>query len=134
MSRTIVTPDGIGDPVTPYSHGILTNSKEILFLAGQVPIDKDGNIVGSGDIEAQARCVYDNLEAVLKKAGMGWANVVKFNIYLKRKEDRDRFTALRENDLFGKFYPGGDYPPSTLVFVDLYKEEFLIEIEAYAAR
>ena len=134
MTTKIIHPKHIGDAVTPYSHGILTDSKEILFLAGQVPIDENGTIVGIGNIEAQARCVYANLEAVLKEASMNWSNVTKFNIYLKRKQDRDTFTALRENDLFKKFYPDGNYPPSTLVFVDLYKEEFLIEIEAYAAR
>lgn len=135
MSITVVNPKGIGDPVTPYSHGMLTDAKEIFFLAGQVPIDKNGQIVGAGDIEAQARCVYANLEAVLKECRMGWSNVTKFNIYMTRREDRDKFTALRENDLFKKFFPHGNYPPSTLVFVaSLYKEEFLIEIEAYAAR
>jgi enamine deaminase RidA (YjgF/YER057c/UK114 family) len=113
---------------------MLTDSKEIFFLAGQVPIDKEGKIVGVGDIEAQARCVYANLEAVLKESGMGWSNVTKFNIYMTRREDRDKFTALRVNELFKEFFPNGNYPPSTLVFAGLYKEEFLIEIEAYAAR
>ena len=134
MSKTVVNPAAIGDPVTRYSHGILTDAKEIFFLAGQVPIDKDGKTVGIGDIEAQTRCVYANLEAVLKESGMGWSNVTKFNICMTRREDRDKFSALRE-ELFKDWYPDGDYPISTLVFVaGLYKEEFLIEIEAIAAR
>ncbi|MBI2881655.1 MAG: RidA family protein [Candidatus Tectomicrobia bacterium] len=133
MSRKVVTPTTIGAPVTPYSHGILTEGKEILFLAGQVPIDKAGKTIGIGDIEAQARCVYDNLEAVLKEAGMGWSNVTKFNIFMTRRQDRDKFSALREK-LFKKYYPDGKYPISTLVFAGLYREDFLIEIEAVAVR
>ena len=134
MPRKVVNPATIGNPVTPYSHGILTDAKEIFFIAGQVPIDKNGKTLRAGDIEAQTRCVYANLEAILKEMGMGWSNVAKFNIYMTRREDRDRFSALREK-LFQTFYPQGDYPISTLVFVaGLYKEEFLIEIEAIAAR
>ncbi|MFQ5915307.1 MAG: RidA family protein [Nitrospinota bacterium] len=134
MSRTVVTPATIGAPVTPYSHGILTDAKETFFIAGQVPIDQDGKTVGIGDIEAQTRCVYANLEAVLRESGMDWSNVAKFTIYLTRRQDRDPFSALRE-ELFKEYYPKGEYPISTLVFVaGLYKEEFLIEIEAVAAR
>ena len=134
MSRTVVNPAAIGNPVTRYSHGILTDAEETLFLAGQISIDKEGNTVGIGDIEAQTRCVYANLGAVLKESGMGWSNVAKFSIYMTRREDRDRFSALRE-ELFKDYYPDGNYPISTLVFVaGLYKEEFLIEIEAIAAR
>ena len=134
MTRTAVNPAAIGVPVAPYSHAIKTTGSEILFLAGQVPIDKDGNTVGVGDFEAQARCVFDLLTEILKAGGMDWGNVAKLNVFMTRREDREKITALRE-ELFSEWFPSGDYPISTLLFISgLYREEFLIEIEAIAVR
>ncbi len=134
MTRTAVNPAAIGVPVAPYSHAIKTTGSEILFLAGQVPIDKDGSTVGVGDFEAQARCVFDLLTEILKAGGMDWGNVAKLNVFMTRREDRERITALRE-ELFSEWFPSGDYPISTLLFISgLYREEFLIEIEAIAVR
>ena len=99
-----------------------------------MPIDKDGNTVGVGDFEAQARCVFDLLTEVLKAGGMDWGNVAKLNVFLTRREDREKITSLRE-ELFSEWFPSGDYPISTLLFISgLYREEFLIEIEAIAVR
>lgn len=134
MTRTAVNPAAIGTPVAPYSHAIKTTGHEILFLAGQVPIDKDGNTVGVGDFEAQARCVFDLLTEILQAGGMDWRNVAKLNVFMTRREDREKITALRE-ELFSEWFPSGDYPISTLLFISgLYREEFLIEIEAIAVR
>ena len=134
MTRTAVNPAAIGTPVAPYSHAIKTTGNEILFLAGQVPIDKDGNTVGVGDFEAQARCVFDLLTEILQAGGMDWRNVAKLNVFMTRREDREKITALRE-ELFSEWFPSGDYPISTLLFISgLYREEFLIEIEAIAVR
>ncbi len=134
MTRTAVNPAAIGVPVAPYSHAIKTTGSEILFLAGQVPIDKAGNTVGVGDFEAQARCVFDLLTEILKAGGMDWGNVAKLNVFMTRREDREKITALRE-ELFSEWFPSGDYPISTLLFISgLYREEFLIEIEAIAVR
>lgn len=122
MTRTAVNPAAIGAPVAPYSHAIKTTGNEILFLAGQVPIDKDGNTVGVGDFEAQARCVFDLLTEVLKAGGMDWGNVAKLNVFLTRREDREKITSLRE-ELFSEWFPSGDYPISTLLFISgLYRE------------
>ena len=41
-----IVPDAIAKPVGPYSHAIKTSGKQFIFVAGQVPIDKDGNVVG----------------------------------------------------------------------------------------
>ena len=134
MTRIALNPASIGAPVAPYSHAIKTTGSEILFLAGQVPIDKDGGTVGVGDFEVQARCVFDLLGEVLKDAGMGWDNVAKLNVFMTRREDREKITALRE-ELFSQWFPDGDHPISTLLFISgLYREEFLIEIEAIAVR
>jgi enamine deaminase RidA (YjgF/YER057c/UK114 family) len=134
VKRTALNPATIGAPVAPYSHAILTEGKEILFLAGQVPIDMDGNTVGVGDFETQARCVFDLLGKVLEDAGMTWAHVAKLNVFMTRRQDREKITALRE-ELFSQWFPDGDYPISTLLFISsLYREEFLIEIEAIAVR
>ncbi len=134
MTRTAINPATISKPVAPYSHAIKTTESEILFIAGQVPIDIDGNTIGVGDIEAQTRCIFDLIEKVLESDGMDWSNVAKFNTFLTRRQDRERFTELRE-ELFAKYWPNGDYPINTLLFISgLFREDFLLEIEAIAVR
>ncbi len=134
MTRNAINPATIGAPVAPYSHAIKTTGNEVLFLAGQVPIDQDGNTVGIGDFETQARCVFDLLTKILKADSMDWNNVAKLNVFMVRREDREAITSLRE-ELFSQWFPNGDYPISTLLFISgLYREEFLIEIEAIAVR
>ena len=60
--------------------------------------------------------------------------MAKLNVFMTRREDREKITALRE-ELFSEWFPSGDYPISTLLFISgLYREEFLIEIEAIAVR
>ena len=61
-------------------------------------------------------------------------NVAKLNVFMVRREDREAITSLRE-ELFSQWFPNGDYPISTLLFISgLYREEFLSEIEAIAVR
>jgi 2-iminobutanoate/2-iminopropanoate deaminase len=52
-----------------------------VFVGGQLSMDKDGNVVGVGDIEVQTRNVYKNIELVLKEAGGDWSDVIKLNTY-----------------------------------------------------
>lgn len=134
MEKIVLNPKTLPPAVAPFSHGFQVSPREVLFLAGQTALDEKGNVVGKGDIQAQTRAVYRNLGEVLKAAGMSWGNVMKFNIYLTRRSDLKGFGAARQ-ELFKGYFPDGKYPPSTLVFVTgLFHEDFLLEIEAFAAR
>src|SRR5215831_3878935 len=76
MSRKTIQPKSSNDPRPRYSQGILTEGGKVLFIAGQTASDKDGNVVGKGDIKAQTRQVFENIKAVLEAAGGSFDNVV----------------------------------------------------------
>ena len=119
-----INPEGMTQP-TAYSH--LVKVDNLLFIAGQVAVDGDGNIVGEGDMAAQVRQVYKNLRSVLASAGADFSNVVKINIFTT---DIDSF---RESIAVHLEHFGEHPPTSTLVQIDrLARPIFLVEIEAIA--
>ena len=71
--------------IGPYSQGVVENG--FLFTAGQVPLDPATGKLVEGGLEASAERVFDNLEAILAEAGLGFGDVVKATVYLTRAED-----------------------------------------------
>src|SRR5215475_5711655 len=129
----IVNPDGLGKPLGQYSHMTRVKASEFLFIAGQVATDHDGKTVGADDFDAQCMQTFANVEAALRSAGAGWANVVEFTTYLVHSQDIARFMIFRRRE-FPKMFPGGTFPPNTLLIVDrLVHEAFLIEVQTKAA-
>lgn len=115
-----------------YSHATEVPTGRTLYIAGQLSVGLDGNVVGKHDFEAQMRQVLDNLGAVLKGTGLTYNNIVKFTTYLVHSQDIEKFMKVRA-ETFPKLFGGTVYPPNTLLMIDrLVKEEFLIEIEAVA--
>lgn len=130
---TMLEPQGLSAPVGLYSHVTRVPAGELLFVAGQVALDEDGDVVGEGDFEAQMRQVFHNLERALAAGGGGFRNVAKFTTYLARADDVKEFYRVRR-DLFGSLFPTGRYPANTLLVVDrLVSPDLLIEVEAVAA-
>lgn len=101
-----------------------------LICAGQTAVDAEGNPQHLGDMRAQITLALDNLEAVLTKAEMTLANIIRLGIYTT-----DVDTALQNFDLLGaRFGPMGCAPPMTLLGVTrLALPGLLFEIEATAA-
>ena len=100
-----------------------------VYTAGQVALDKDGNLVGKGDITAQADQVFSNLQAVLRAAGASMQDVVKLNMYLTGQADLTKVREVRQR------YFTGEFPAATGVFVSaLADPDFLIEIDAIAVQ
>ncbi len=98
-----------------------------MFIAGQVAVDGEGNVVGEGDMVAQVRQVLENMKTVLASAGADFSNVVKINIFTT---DIDRFRNARD---VRQEYFRGHPPASTLVQIErLARPVFLVEIEAIA--
>jgi reactive intermediate/imine deaminase len=121
-----MNPPGLATP-TGYSHVVSTRGGRTIYIAGQVALDAQGNLVGAGDLAAQTRQVFANLEIALKAAGAAFANVVKTNYYLR---DAGQVAVVR--DVRAKYFTGA-LPASTLVEVPrLARQEFLIEIEVIA--
>ncbi|HTY54076.1 MAG TPA: RidA family protein [Candidatus Binataceae bacterium] len=135
MSETVKysNPTGVSKPLGAYSHVSRVKTSELLFIAGQLAVNEAGELVGKGDFAAQMRQVFDNLGRVLKAEGLGFDHVVKFTTFLVHSQDIENFMAVRK-ELFPSIYPGGKYPPNTLLMIDrLVGEQFLIEVEAIAA-
>jgi enamine deaminase RidA (YjgF/YER057c/UK114 family) len=129
----IYNPSELGTPMGQYTHVTRVRASEFLFIAGMLAGDKDDTIVGEGDFDAQAVQVFNNIEAALRSAGAGWANVVQFTTYLVHSQDIPKFMQFRKRT-FPQMFPDGKYPPNTLLMVDrLVKEAFLIEVQTIAA-
>jgi enamine deaminase RidA (YjgF/YER057c/UK114 family) len=129
----IVNPDVLGKPLGQYSHLTRVKASEFLYIAGQVAGDRDGNIVGGGNFDAQCSQVFANIEAALISQGASFANVVQFTTYLVKAQDIPQFMQFRLRE-FPRMFPNGVYPPNTLLIVDrLVQEAFLLEVQTIAA-
>jgi reactive intermediate/imine deaminase len=111
---------------TGYSHAAKAGG--FVFVAGQIAQDVEGQLVGKGDIEAQAVQIFENLKAVLASAGATFDDVVKLTTYTTSLAFRPKIAEVRAR--YFKSY----FPPNTFVVVaSLAAPEYLLEIEAVAA-
>ena len=134
MARRVLRPKGEGKPIGMYSAGLDVDAGRLIFVAGQVAMDAEGRLVGEGDVAAQAGQVYRNLEAILKEAGCGWRDVVKFTTFLTRHEDFGPFGEWRKRE-YARLFPDGVFPPNTGVVVQaLARPGMLLEVEAIAVK
>ena len=86
-------PPALSKP-TGYTHVVeVTGPAKTVYIAGQIALDKDGKVVGAGDMKAQAEQVFKNLQAALDAAGAKFSDVVKMNTYIT---DMDKAPAVRE--------------------------------------
>ncbi len=132
LRRTIVNTDKAPQPIGAYSQAIRTSPGELLFIAGQVAVDLDGNPVGVGDMTAQVRQVFANLGGILESVDATFSNVVEFTTYVVGRDSVQTYIAGR-TEVYPEIFPDEDYPPNTLLVVDgLARDEFLLEIKAVA--
>ena len=118
---TLSTPTG-------YTHVVeVTGPAKTVYSAGQIAFDKEGKVVGAGDMAAQAEQVFKNLQSALEAAGAKFSDVVKMNTYVT---DMAKAPAVRE---VRARYFGQTAPASTLVqVVALARPELMLEIEVIA--
>jgi enamine deaminase RidA (YjgF/YER057c/UK114 family) len=132
-TATIYNPDRLTAPLGQYSHVTRVRASEFLFIAGMLPVNKAGEIVGKGDFDAQARQIFENIGAALESAQANFGHVVQFTTYLVHSHYIPKFMDFRLRE-FPKLFPNGNYPPNTLLIVDrLVKEEFMLEVQTIAA-
>jgi len=112
-----------------YSQIVEVQGGRTLYISGQVALDQSGNVVGTGDFTAQVKQVFANLKLRLDEAGASFNDVVKLSFYLTDVTDIQIVRDVRDT------YVNREYPPaSTLVVVkELFRPEFMIEVEAIAA-
>ena len=128
----MINPDALGKPLGQYSQMTRVKASDFLFIAGQVGVDKTGNVAG-GDFDAQCVQTFANIEAALKSVGAGWGNIVEFTTYMVHAQDIPKFMQYRLRE-FPRMFADGHYPPNTLLMVDrLVREAFLLEVQTVAA-
>ena len=114
---------------TGYTHVVETvGAVKTVYISGQIAFDGNGNVVGAGDMKAQAEQVFKNLDTALRAAGATFADVVKMNSYTT---DMSKVADVRE---VRARYFGANAPASTFVEVKgLVRPELMLEIEVIAA-
>jgi reactive intermediate/imine deaminase len=126
-TANFINPEAMHLP-TGYSHVVEVTAGRPVYIAGQVALDPAGELVGPGDLRAQARQVFDNLQTALEAVGASFQQVVKLTIYLVDatqlpvvREVRDQYVNIQQP------------PASTAVEVRrLVRADLLIEVEAVA--
>jgi enamine deaminase RidA (YjgF/YER057c/UK114 family) len=130
MEKHYCNPSNVHQP-RGYTHAVaIDGAGRLIFVAGQVAFDNDGNVVSKGNLRAQTDKALDNLVAALAAAGATPADVVKINTYVVNYKPAD-LAIIREAR--ARIFQGQNLPASTLIGVQaLAVEELLIEIEAIA--
>ena len=119
-------PHGLA-PGPGYSHAV-TGRGRVVAISGQVALDENGQLVGAGDLEAQARQVFANLDRALAAAGASFADVIKLSFYLT---DISRIAVVRP--VRDEYVDTARPPASTAVQVGaLFMPGLEIEVEAWA--
>ena len=128
MTLELINPDDLPTPEA-YTHVVVATGARMVFVAGQEPEDERGDLVGAGDLAAQAHQVFANVGRALAAGGARPDQVTKITIFVVgyRREQLPVIDAARAA-LFGDHKPA-----DTLVGVEaLSRHEFLIEVEAVA--
>ncbi len=100
----------------------------MVLIAGQVALDKSGNLVGKDDLQQQTEQVFQNIKSIVESENGTMAQIVKLNYFIR---DVSKIHVVR--DVRDKFINTNNPPASTLVEVSkLFREDILIEIEATA--
>lgn len=117
-------------PANGYSHVVTAKPGSLVFIAGQVSMDKDGRFIGAGDLKAQTEQAMKNLKTALAAAGADFSHVVKINWYVKNFKP-EQLPVIRE--VRARYLSTTNPPASTLAGVaELFMADALIEVEAIA--
>jgi 2-iminobutanoate/2-iminopropanoate deaminase len=121
-------PQSIAEPSGPYTHSVeIPPGARMLYVSGQVGVRKDGTTPAT--IEEQAEVVWTNIKANLAAAGMGMGDLVKITTLVTKAENWPKYAAVR-----AKFLEGAKPASTGMIVAALVKPEWLIEIEAVAAK
>tara|TARA_B100001559_G_C16257033_1_gene509753 strand:- start:78 stop:467 length:390 start_codon:yes stop_codon:yes gene_type:complete len=120
--RTVIVPDSLA-PNPAFSPAVRVG--DLLFVSGQVSVDNDGNIIGVGDCEAQARQIVSRISTIVQSVGASMSDVVKITTFLTDINDYPSFSKVR-----GETFPTDPPASSTVIVAGLVRPELVIEIEA----
>ena len=122
--KTIIKPSKGAPAVGPYNHGVRIG--DLLFCAGQIPIDPATSNLVSGDIKAQTERVLENVKIILEDQNLSFANVVKSTVFLTNLAD---FAGM--NEVYAKYFTA-DFPARSTIQVAALPRGANVEIEVIA--
>ncbi len=126
--KTTLNPEAVAAPLKQYySNAVRSEAGPLLWISGQVSLNADGELVGEGDLRAQAVQVFENIKGILADSSACMDDIVKVTVYVTDIAAFNSITDIRE-----KYFPVFG-PASVICEVSaLAWPEFLIEIEAVA--
>lgn len=123
--RQAVSSEAAPKAIGPYSQAIRAGS--LLFVSGQIPIDPATGALVDGDIAAQTRRVFANLQAILQAAGASFDQVVRTTVYLA---DMNDFATV--NEVYGTYF-GQPAPARATVQAARLPKDARVEIDLIAS-
>jgi enamine deaminase RidA (YjgF/YER057c/UK114 family) len=136
-----IIPDTMAKPVGPYSHATKVTARQLIFIAGQVPIDSEGNVVGLDktdnlanhqtiDVAAQVRQTMMNVKAALEAAGATFNDLVRVDTWVVGSimNEYRSIGVKTKHEILGVRVGG-----ATVFVTGLMIPNAMIEIEAIAA-
>ena len=129
MTKNIINTTNAPAPIGPYSQAV--ESGNLLFISGQICINPATGELNNKDVKEEANQVMLNLQAILKEAGLSFANVIKTTIFLT---DMNRFAEV--NEVYGKFFDNtqAGFPARETVAVSALPKFVNVEISMIAAK
>lgn len=123
-SKMIIKPVGSAPAVGPYNHAVRVG--DLLFCAGQIPLDPATGSLVSGDVKVQTDRVLKNVKAILEDQKLTFSNVVKSTVFLTNLGD---FASM--NEVYAKYFTH-DFPARSTVQVAALPKGANVEIEVIA--
>ena len=124
MTKTIIKPAKGAPAVGPYNHAVRVG--DLLFCAGQIPLDPATGQLVSGDIKDQTRRVLENVKCILDDQGLTFANVAKSTVFLTNLAD---FAGM--NEIYSQYFTS-DFPARSTIQVAALPRAASVEIEVIA--
>ena len=124
MTKTIIKPAKGAPAVGPYNHAVRVG--DLLFCAGQIPLDPATGQIVPGDIKDQTRRVLENVKVILDDQGLTFANVVKSTVFLTNLAE---FAGM--NEVYSQYFTG-DFPARSTIQVAALPRAASVEIEVIA--
>ncbi len=132
MKKYYLTPATLPDWSNYFSQVAVVekNGFKTIYLAGQVGVDHQKNLVGNGELREQLKQTFSNLQAALESVDATMANVIKMNIYVVNYHPED---AEALGEIIRQHFRVGQLPAMSLIGVQaLAEERFLVEVDAEA--
>jgi len=124
MTKTIIKPAKAAPAVGPYNHAVRVG--DLLFCAGQIPLDPATGQLVPGDIKDQTRRVLENVKCILDDQGLTFANVAKSTVFLTNLAE---FAGM--NEIYSQYFTG-DFPARSTIQVAALPRAASVEIEVIA--